>query len=251
MLPSSPNGVWFEVTDAAGAYVTGLTVANFDFYAVRLNGSILSAWTVNPSIIEHPNRPGRYCFPFTSSPASPCWRFDVVPKNVAHSVFPEYWTNEQNYVDIDKMYSASLKPFVIDSVSRLVGAVVDREKGCYFYDEWDIPFVQDGVPIPLDGYTDLRLRVNTIDKTTRFLEAQNGVGGWVITGDVNGILHITWPESTGTDKQDIYAHIPKGATSAKPLKWQVDGLYGGAVGKRVPIVQSSDLTLFRTEELTP
>jgi hypothetical protein len=250
-LPSANTGAWFTVQLGDGSFVTGLDETDFDTYAVYLGGGVLTSWSSSPTVLEHPSLPGRYCFAYTNAPACPSWRFDAVPKNSLHKINPEYWSSDQSRNDIDSAVGALSRTVVADTISRLIGSRVNRTKGAYFYDEWDIPFRQGSVPLPLNGYTDLVLRVNTMDKSTKILEAINGVGGWVITGDSAGILHITWPESTGTGVADIYGWLPAGKDFAPALKWQVDGLFGGVSGHRVPIIRSSDLTLFRSEEVIP
>jgi len=249
MTPNSPSGVWFEVTDENGDPVTGLDLTDFTVHAVWWNGSALSAWAAGATIVEHPSRPGHYLFPFTSAPATPAWRLDVIPTDPDHSISPAYWSGDQNILDIDKAYTLLARSVVADPISILIGSELPRTKGAYFYDEWNIPITLGGLPLDLSDYTDLTLRVNTLDKTTRSLEVRNGESGFVLTASAEGILHLEWPSTTGTGVADIYAHLPAGATSATPLKWQVDGLLNGDPTKRVPIIRSSDLTLFRSEEV--
>lgn len=251
MTPNQLNGAWFEVTDENDDPKSGLTIADFNITArvMATGASTTSAWPHSASVLEEPGEPGTYFFTFMSAPAGPRWRFRARPVNPLFAINPGYYTDDQQKLDLDLVYSLLARAVVADPVSHLIGSVVPRSKGAYFYDEWNIPFKLGGIPLPLDGFTDLRLRVNSQDKTTRVLVAANNVDGFQISGSADGILRIVWPESTGSGPADIYAHLPPNASTAPPLLWQVDGLFGGLTGHRVPIVRSSNLSLFRSEKV--
>lgn len=242
MIPGSTNAALFEVTDENGDPVTGLDIADFNIFGRYLNGSgILTTWPHAATVEEDPDEPGLYWFRFTGAPASPCWKFAVTAVDPDHAIYPKRYTGDQINTDTDYLLSALSRSVALDPVSNFIGAKIPRDKGAYFGDIWNIPFTSGGLPADLSIYSDLLLSIRSLDKTTRVLDATNGVDGWGLTANALGILHIEWPDDTGTGVADIYAHLPKGESSAPPLYWEVTGKISG---ERYPIVQSSPLTLF-------
>lgn len=245
MTPGSTNAALFEVTDENGAPVTGLGIADFNTFGRYINSSgVITTWPHAATVEEDADEPGLYWFIFTGAPATPCWKFAVTAVDPDHALYPLRYTGDQINTDTDYLLSALSRAVALDPVSNFLGAVLPREKGAYFADTWDIPFTQGGLPFDFSPYSNLLLSIRSLDKTTRILDATNGIGGWAITASALGILHIEWPDDTGVGVADIYAHLPIGQTSAPPLYWEVSGEISG---KRYPIVRSSPLTLFRAE----
>jgi hypothetical protein len=177
------------------------------------------------------------------------WLFSITPNSASYESNIDFVTDTLTLKDNDSVYSGLARTAISDPTFAYIGQPLAAQKVAYRWDDWSIPVKSGSQPADLSGYTNLELAIRSLDQTSVKLDAVNGVGGWTLTGDVNGILHIVWPDSTGTvgTPADVYGTIQSGQTFETPLYWEVSGLVGGVSGKRANIIRSSPLVRLRRE----
>jgi len=241
-----------NVTDAAGAAVTGLTLADFTVTA-RVRGygaSVWSTFTSNAAIVEIGG--GDYALAFSAPPSAGWFRVKIIPAVASRAVWSSSWEGECETQDLDSMYTGLSAVQLGEIRNVYLGFTWAAELIAYRYQEWSIPMVdQTGAPVDLSGYTSLALSVRTINQTTKKLDATNGSPtGFVLTASAGGIITVKWPESLGTlgSAADIYSIVPAGSTTmSENLYYEITGDVGGDATKTVPLVRSSALVVGRRE----
>jgi hypothetical protein len=234
-----------------GALIPSLTLSDFTIRArcVVSGSSAPANWTHNAALVADASISGQYWLFFDMPQPGPRWMLEAVPNNALYVTNPEYMQDTLTLQDEDSIYSGLARTAIADPTFANLGQPLAVQKVAYRWDDWTIPIKSGSQPADLSGYTNLELAVRSLDQTSVKLDAVNGVGGWTLTGDINGNLHIVWPDSTGTvgTPADIYGTIQAGQTFETPLYWEVSGLVGGVVGKRANIIRSSPLVRLRRE----
>lgn len=241
-----------NVTDAAGAAVTGLTLADFTVTA-RARGygaSVWSTYTSNAAIVEIGG--GDYALAFSAPPSAGWYRVKIVPAVATRAIWNASWEGECETQDLDSIFTGLAAVQLGEIRNVFLGFTWNAELIAYRYQEWSIPMVdQTGAPVDLSGYTGLALSVRTLNQTTKKLDAMNGSPtGFVLTASAGGIITVNWPESLGTpgSAADIYSIVPAASnTMSEALFYEITGDVGGDATKTVPLVRSSALIVGRRE----
>jgi hypothetical protein len=252
MRPGDLTHRIINVTDAAGAAVTGLTLADFTVTA-RGRGYGASSWstyTSNAALVEIGG--GDYALAFSAPPSAGWWRVVIVPDVATHVVWNASWEGEAETQDLDSIYTG-LSAVQLGQIRNVyLGFTWNAELIAYRWQQWEIPVVdQTGAAVDLSGYTNLALSVRTVNQTTKKLDASHGTPtGFVLTASAGGIVTVEWPESLGTagSAADIYSIVPTGELEmSEDLYYEITGDVGGVSTKTVPIIRSSRLLVGRRE----
>lgn len=250
MQPGDTAHRLIKVTDpSTGAGVTGLVIGDFTVVAKARGyaASVWSDWTHASALVEISG--GYYALSHAACPSAGWWRY-VITSDDDYDVWSQSWEGEIESQDLDSAYTGLSAVQLGTPRNVFLGFTWPGELFAYRYGEWEIPVVdQNGDPVDLSGYTNLRLSVRSVNQTTYKLDAQHGTPtGFVLTASAGGIVDVAWPESVGSGAADIYAVVPTGElTMSQPLYYEITGDVGGDSAKTVPIISSSPLTVKRRE----
>jgi hypothetical protein len=236
------------ILDAAGAPVTGLTLAAITVTAYGRGYASASWSSYDPAPVLSEIGGGDYGLALNLPVAAGWARIRVRPVVATRIVYSALWEGEVEPYDLEDIRTIGLQPLVLATQGALLGMVYPAELVAYRYNRWSIPVVdRNGAAVDLSAYSNLALAVRSQDQVTRKLDASNGSpANFVLTSSTN-VLTVEWPETIGAGVADIYAHIPVGATQADPLYYEITADLGGVATKTVPLIRSSPLLMTRRE----
>jgi len=241
-----------KVTDAAGAGVTGLTLASFTFsaYGRGYGAGAWSAYSASQSVTEIGS--GLYDLTFVLPQASGWWR--VMLEHATHQVWSGSWEGEIESQDQDSLYGAVVQPVATLSTSFQLGTTQPAELVANRYRTLSIPiYTSAGAPYSALA-TDfpsasLRLSIRSRDQTTTKWDA--GPSGVITTGGgtaadfaittIGNVLTIVIPEDAG-----FFSALAAGETSTD-LYAEIVGDFGGVASRTQPIIRSSTWSILRRE----
>ena len=235
----------FQVLDATGAGVTGLTLANFTKWAQTRPyvGGSWATWTDASALVEIGS--GWYALAFTL-PAAGWWRYRLTPNTASYVAYPDAWEDETELQDLDSVYANVVKTVATLTTTAQLGNTVPIELVANRYRQVDISItdsagnaynVQSNFPD-----ASLRMSVRSADQTTTKWDAGPTATptGFTLTS-VGSVLTFIIPEGA-----TFFSALGAGATSLG-LFYEITGDLGGDTTKTMPIIRSSALTLSRRE----
>jgi hypothetical protein len=239
---------FIKILDTAGNAKTGVVTGDLTVFAQHFpkGGSASASWTHAFALTELSL--GWYLASFAAPPVACDWRLAV--EHASYRCWNGSWEGEVETNDLDSLFSSVVRPaFQLDNGLQL-GATGTLDCVAYRKRTLDIPFYDDdGDPLDLSGYTNLRMGVRTLAQTgTKWDAGPTGTPtGFVIsvTGTSHNVLHIEIPEDAA-----FYAELAAGQNSVQ-LFWEVVGDEGGVSTATVPIIRSSYLNCFRREYGVP
>ncbi len=200
MKPNDPVPRLIKIEDAAGNGVPALDVSDLDIIAMyaAYGETAHIPWTHGSTLVPNADLPdGWYDLLYTAPPAAGNALYRATPVSAAYRITtPNEWSGEIENQDVDSLFGTVAQPVATLSSTVQLGAQLPLELVPYRYRTLVIPVQSAGVPVPLDGYTNWRLGIRSKDQTTTRLDADNGKHpGLSISGDIDGNLSITLPES--------------------------------------------------------
>ena len=233
------------VTDAAGAAVIGLVLANFTTrsWACDAAGGAWAAYAANPALTALGS--GLYDFSY-DMPTLAGW-FDSQITHATYTVYDSRWSGEVEGADLDAITALVVRPQVTVTTSAVLGDPISLTLIAYRWRQVLITVLdQNRNPYP-NLATDfpastLRLAVRSANQTATMWDAgPSGTPTGLALSISGSVITIEFPENA-----TFFAALVAGTASAD-LFWELTGDYQNNAAKTVALVPSSTLTLRRRE----
>lgn len=242
--PADTLSKLFLVTDAAGAAVTGLTLAsNFTFTAwSKTYGGSWATYSSSPTVTEIGS--GYYSVDWSSPSNAGWWAAKISANSASHFLDENKWQGEMENQDGDSIFGSVARPIVRVTGSGTLGQITSLELIADRYASRTWTFVDaNGDPVDVSSdYSNYALSVRSEDQTTTVWDGTNGSPlAFGLTASSNA-LTATFPEDA-----TFFSAIATGATQPVKLFYEITGDLGGDTAKTVALVQSSPLLLYRSE----
>ena len=246
---------YLRIEDAAGAGVTGLTIAALTVTAGKWNDGSGSPASHSPSAALTEVGLGVYWLSYTLPNAAGSFYVQVLPVSSAHYLHTRGWEDVVEAQDIDSVAGLVARPITTLSNTGTLGqiqpvSIPARRHAVLVFAIVD----QNGDPINLTtGVTYTSFKVGFRSQTDQTatppkLDALTGTptGFSIVTGD--GLLTITIPMAC-----TIFNVLAEGASpeTTETINYEVTAELVAASGERVAIIPSSPMTFTRREEGVP
>lgn len=231
-----------RVTDAAGAGVAGLVLANFTITA-RSRAYGAGAWSAfTPGSVLTDLGGGLYGLQFTLPTSAGWWR--LIIDHASHTVWPGSWEGELEANDLDVVAAYAVRPQVTISGAGTIGQTVAVQLINKRYRRLRFTFNdQNGAPIDMTAGT----TYNGYAWSVRAANSQTAAPKYDQTTGITAGLGFV--EVTILEAATLFNALTEGATPALTLdcRHELTADLVAVAGETVSLVAPSPLTLLRRE----